>query len=542
MRGEFVPDKTRWIGNPIGPWQQIDAEGRRVKAPATTSRTGATASYAVAHYDLTLSYNVDTNQLRGKADADRRGASTDLRELRSTSSGLRVTKVTVDGAGGAVRRRSRSTWSSARDGRSPPGASFRVVVRYGGQPRPVPDGDGECGWEELDDGVLVAGQTNGAPSWFPCNDRPDDKATYRIELTAPNAYHVVANGVCTSQWRSASTTTWVYEQREPMATYLATVQIGRYVVHPVDGRVGADAGGAAAAAAPPTTTRAFGRQPRDARLLRAAVRAVPVRRVHRGGHRRRARDPARGAGDVDLRLQPPDLRLGQRAARRARAGAPVVRQRLTLSALARHLAARGLRLLLRVAVVGGVGRPLRGRAGARPLDASSPASRRTCCSPTPARTSCSTTGSTSAARCCCTRCGSRSATTAFFALLRTWVERHRYGSVTTAMFESLAAEVAGSRSTTCSTPGCASVRCRTCRRSAEPPARAVTGHAGAGCTVTDRPATSRSRGGRRRPRRGRVRRGRAATPRPAAGGRSPTPRARRRRAATSLGSTASPSP
>ena len=23
-RGESVPDKTRWIGNPIGPWQQLD--------------------------------------------------------------------------------------------------------------------------------------------------------------------------------------------------------------------------------------------------------------------------------------------------------------------------------------------------------------------------------------------------------------------------------------------------------------------------------------------------------------------------------------
>jgi hypothetical protein len=26
MRGEFVPDKSRWIGNPIGPWQQTDTE------------------------------------------------------------------------------------------------------------------------------------------------------------------------------------------------------------------------------------------------------------------------------------------------------------------------------------------------------------------------------------------------------------------------------------------------------------------------------------------------------------------------------------
>jgi non-ribosomal peptide synthetase-like protein len=26
MRGEFVPDKTRWIGNPIGPWQPVDSQ------------------------------------------------------------------------------------------------------------------------------------------------------------------------------------------------------------------------------------------------------------------------------------------------------------------------------------------------------------------------------------------------------------------------------------------------------------------------------------------------------------------------------------
>ena len=81
--------------------------------------------------------------------------------------------------------------------------------------------------------MIVAGQPDGAPSWFPCNDRPDDKATYRISVTAPTrlprrsptdvAHRAVA--------RRASRTTWVYEQREPMATYLATVQIGRYVVH-----------------------------------------------------------------------------------------------------------------------------------------------------------------------------------------------------------------------------------------------------------------------------------------------------------------------
>ena len=190
-------------------------------------------TYSVTHYDLSLSYSVDSNHLRAKAVLTG-VAVNDLRELRLDLSGLRVTKVTVDGAGARFVARPQHLVVRPR---SPitAGATFRVVVAYAGAPRPVPDGDDECGWEELDDGVLVAGQTNGAPSWFPCNDRPDDKATYRIELTVPNAYHVVANGVCTSQWRSASTTTWVYEQAEPMATYLATVQIGRYVVLPIEG-------------------------------------------------------------------------------------------------------------------------------------------------------------------------------------------------------------------------------------------------------------------------------------------------------------------
>ena len=190
-------------------------------------------SYAVSHYDLTLSYNVDSNQLRGKAVLAVE-AITDLRELRIDFTGLRVSKVTVDGAAARHVAHAQHLLVRLRNTVSA-GSTFLVAVTYAGHPRPLPDGDDECGWEELDDGVLVAGQTNGAPSWFPCNDRPDDKATYRIELTAPNGYHVVANGVCTSQWRSAGTTTWVYEQREPMSTYLATAQIGRYVVHPVEG-------------------------------------------------------------------------------------------------------------------------------------------------------------------------------------------------------------------------------------------------------------------------------------------------------------------
>jgi aminopeptidase len=103
-----------------------------------------------------------------------------------------------------------------------------IVVQYGGVPKPVRGPWGEVGWEELTDGALVAGQPNGAASWFPCDDHPSSKASYRISITTDTPYHAVANGVLIGKQTKASRTRWVYEQSEPMASYLATIQIGPY--------------------------------------------------------------------------------------------------------------------------------------------------------------------------------------------------------------------------------------------------------------------------------------------------------------------------
>ena len=185
--------------------------------------------YSVRHYDLRLDYRVDGNRLDGTAHLDM-VAHTELDEIRLDLHDLEVNKVRVEGAAGLARYTHRRGRLVIRT-RTPlaAGETLRVTVRYGGRPRPIDDGDGGMGWEELTDGVLVAGQTNGAPSWFPCNDRPDDKASYRIEVATASAYFVVANGALLERRQGAGATTWVYDQPEPMATYLATVQIGRYV-------------------------------------------------------------------------------------------------------------------------------------------------------------------------------------------------------------------------------------------------------------------------------------------------------------------------
>ncbi len=192
-------------------------------------------AWSAAHYTLEIGYDLAGNRLRGEAVIDA-VAVEDLTRVVLDLAGLSATKLTVDG-------RSPAKYSSRGDRlvvtlASPvaAGTAFRVGVKYDGEPRPTVDKlHGEAGWEELTDGVIVAGQPHGAPTWFPCNDRPDDKASYSITVTTATDYTVIANGELAERRRGSSATRWRYEQVEPMATYLATVQIGRYDVRSYDG-------------------------------------------------------------------------------------------------------------------------------------------------------------------------------------------------------------------------------------------------------------------------------------------------------------------
>jgi aminopeptidase N len=183
--------------------------------------------YRVAHYDLELAYKPSTGRLSGVATVSA-VAEVAMPAFALDLGPFTVDRLTVDGRpakwthrGGKLR---------VRIGRTiPPGATFTVAVRYAGRPAPVRTRHwGELGWDELADGAIVASQPVGAPSWFPCNDRVSDKAAFRIALTAPSDYTVVAAGVLDSRESAGSTTRWEYVQDAPTAPYLATVQIGRY--------------------------------------------------------------------------------------------------------------------------------------------------------------------------------------------------------------------------------------------------------------------------------------------------------------------------
>lgn len=191
--------------------------------------------YDVVRYDLDLRYKVHSNFLAGQAQLWIVTACA-VRKIRLDLAHLTVGKVRLDGA--KVRYRHSGNHVTVDLGRVfPAGSRFTLSVSYQGTPEPLMSVDGSAGWEELEDGSFVVAQPHGAPTWFPCNDRPDTKSTFRFAIEADSDYYVVANGVLSATARKSGRTRWVYEHLSPMATYLATVQTGRYRRLPLAGQV-----------------------------------------------------------------------------------------------------------------------------------------------------------------------------------------------------------------------------------------------------------------------------------------------------------------
>lgn len=187
--------------------------------------------YRVSRYELEIEYKVAINRLAGSAAI----TAVTLAELKSftldLSDALAVTKVTVNGKRPAQFRTAAGKLHITLADRLPAGAAMSISVRYGGTPRPIRSLWGDVGFEELTEGALVAGQPNGAASWFPCDDHPSAKASFRIQIATESPYFALANGKLLARRARAGMTTWTYEQSEPTSTYLVTLQIGMYERH-----------------------------------------------------------------------------------------------------------------------------------------------------------------------------------------------------------------------------------------------------------------------------------------------------------------------
>ena len=95
-------------------------------------------------------------------------------------------------------------------------------------PEPIVDLFGVSGFLHTDDGALIIGQPHVADTWYPVNDHPTDKAAYTFRITVPAGLEAVANGVLEDTTTSGGWTTWTWDAREPMASYLTTASVGEF--------------------------------------------------------------------------------------------------------------------------------------------------------------------------------------------------------------------------------------------------------------------------------------------------------------------------
>jgi aminopeptidase N len=183
--------------------------------------------YDVRHYAIALAYASD-----GSIKATTTIEATAKHRLSSFSldlEGLTVDRVRVDGRDATFSRQATKlvvTPAKAAAGR------FVVAVRYHGRPTTHIDPDGsQDGWVPSKTGATALSEPVGSQTWFPNNNTPRDKAAFDVALTVPKALAAASNGVLKSRRTKGGKTTWRWHQRQPTATYLSLLAIGRFDVY-----------------------------------------------------------------------------------------------------------------------------------------------------------------------------------------------------------------------------------------------------------------------------------------------------------------------
>jgi aminopeptidase N len=185
--------------------------------------------YDVGDYNLDLKYEPATDKLTGTAKITAT-ATERLTRFNFDLKALTVDTITIDGETATAKANGDElevTPARLIDR----GATFVTTIHYSGVPQPYQDDKfGQDGFLNTDDGAVAIGEPEVAAAWYPVNDHPRDKATYTVKITAPDGLTAMSNGALSGKSSAGGWTTWTWVEDAPMASYLATVAIGKYRV------------------------------------------------------------------------------------------------------------------------------------------------------------------------------------------------------------------------------------------------------------------------------------------------------------------------
>jgi aminopeptidase N len=221
---------------PIVPSGTSTSIGPAVAPPASADGIGdpyypqdGNGGYDVEAYAVSISYDPATKKLDGDTVVTAT-ASSALSRFNLDLIGFDVSAVEVDGKPATFTREGDHELVITPAAGLAQGVKFATRVRYSGEPRPSTDsGLGAAGWQIAHSGgAFAAGEPHAASHWFPVNDHPRDKATFRLAARVPDGWSVISNGreeppVSADGW---TTFTWVEPTR--LATYLTTIGIDKW--------------------------------------------------------------------------------------------------------------------------------------------------------------------------------------------------------------------------------------------------------------------------------------------------------------------------
>ncbi|HYH90748.1 MAG TPA: M1 family metallopeptidase [Solirubrobacteraceae bacterium] len=184
--------------------------------------------YDVLHYDLDLRYatSAPSQPLDGTVTIVAR-ATQALSRFNLDFAGQSVGGVSVDGRPATWRREGEELVITPRRALRKRERFLVRVTHFTAVPT-VPDGDDPSSTAFFihEHGSATAGQPFYEHFVYPSNDHPRDKASFTFRFDVPAGTTAVANGVPLGRWTRRGRTTWLYAQRQPMATELTQLAVG----------------------------------------------------------------------------------------------------------------------------------------------------------------------------------------------------------------------------------------------------------------------------------------------------------------------------
>ena len=199
--------------------------------PLSTSESAIAAvqdDFDVQHYFLSLEFVPTTRRVTGSVTVTAQSLVPGLQHLvLDLASNMTVTSVLKVPALTALPfTRPGNLIDVTLDQPYNAGQTFDVRVIYNG----VPDatGFGSISWSKTSGGTLgtavsTLSEPSGARSWWPCKDRPDDKATVDEWWTVPDTWTATGNGLLVGVATPSGKKQFKWHMNDPLTTYLVMV-------------------------------------------------------------------------------------------------------------------------------------------------------------------------------------------------------------------------------------------------------------------------------------------------------------------------------